>query len=150
MAYKISANSRKNLIGVKEQLIEVVEAAIIHSNVDFAVSEGLRSVARQRQLVAKGASQTMRSKHITGDAVDLVAYIGGKVDWTLSLYDDIADAMKMAAQELDVSIKWGAAWNVDNIAEWDGSMQDAMDYYVRTRRAEGKKPFIDGPHFELS
>lgn len=150
MAYKLSANSRKNLIGVKEQLREVVEAAIIHSNVDFAVSEGLRSIARQRQLVSKGASQTMKSKHITGDAVDLVAYIGGKVDWTLSLYDDIADAMKAAAQELGVSIRWGAAWNVDNIAEWDGTMQDAMDYYVRTRRAEGKKPFIDGPHFELS
>lgn len=150
MAYKLSKASLNKLDGVKEQLREVVESAIIHSKVDFGVTEGLRSLSRQRQLVANGASQTMKSKHLTGDAVDLVAYIGNHVDWTISLYDDIADAMKMAAQELGVSIRWGAAWNVPNIAEWDGSMQDAMNYYVDERRSQGKKPFIDAAHFELS
>jgi peptidoglycan LD-endopeptidase CwlK len=150
MAYKLSATSLKKLRGVKEDLCEVIEAAILHSTIDFGVLEGLRTVERQRQLVAKGASQTMKSKHITGDAVDLGAYIGGHIDWTASLYDNIADAVKAAAQELDVSVKWGGAWNVENIAEWDGTMQDASDFYIRTRRAEGKKPFMDLGHFELS
>ena len=92
----------------------------------------------------------MKSKHLTGDAVDLMAYVGSRASWELNLYDDIADAMKVAAIEHDVPIKWGAAWSVGNIAEWDGSMEEAMNSYIDLRRSEGRRPFIDGPHFELS
>jgi hypothetical protein len=28
-------------------------------------------------------------------------------------------------------------------------MEDAMNEYVDLRRSEGKRPFIDGPHFEI-
>ena len=58
--------------------------------------------------------------------------------------------MKLAATELDVAIRWGAAWNIPDIREWDGTMQDAMDFYIDTRRKEGKRPFIDAPHFEIN
>lgn len=150
MAYKLSKRSLDNLKGVDERLIEVVQYAIQVSSIDFAVIEGVRTVQRQRELVAKGASQTMKSKHIDGLAVDLMAYIGDRASWELNLYDDIADAMKIGAQHVGVSICWGAAWHLPNIAEWDGTMQDAMDQYVDLRRSQGKRPFIDGPHFEIT
>jgi peptidoglycan LD-endopeptidase CwlK len=150
MAFKLSGRSLKNLEGVDSQLIEVVKYAIGVSRIDFGVTEGLRTTQRQRELVASGASQTMNSKHIQGKAVDLVAYIGARVSWELNLYDDIADAMKLAATEVGVPIRWGAAWQLDDIRNWDGTMQDAMDDYINVRRSQGKRPFIDGPHFEIN
>lgn len=143
-------SSLNRLEGVKPTLVAVVKRAIQISKVDFGVTEGLRSVATQKKYVAQGKSQTMNSKHITGDAVDLVAYVDGKISWELNLYDDIADAMKKAATELGVSLKWGAAWNVSDITKWQGTMESAMNHYIDTRRREGKRPFIDGPHFELA
>lgn len=149
MSFKLSKRSLSRLEGVDSKLIEVVKLAITMTKVDFGVIEGVRSIDRQRELVASGASQTMKSRHITGDAVDLMAYVGSRGSWELSLYDNIADSIKAAAQELDVKIRWGAAWHIDNIADWDGSMQDAMDSYIDLRRSQGRRPFIDGPHFEL-
>lgn len=149
MAFKLSTRSLNNLKGVDPKLVEVVKFAITVTKVDFAVIEGLRTVQRQRELVASGASQTMKSKHIDGKAVDLMAYVGNRASWELNLYDDIADAMKMGAIEVGVQVRWGGAWNINDIRAWDGTMQDAMDHYVDARRAQKLRPFIDGPHFEL-
>ena len=141
--------------GVKSKLHTVVCSAIKLSNVDFGVICGLRSEEEQRALLSKGATQTMKSKHLTGDAVDLMAYIGSRASWELNLYDDIADAMKQAAIEEDVSLCWGAAWAVPDmpypmdIRNWEGSMEEAMNAYIDLRRSENRRPFIDGPHFEL-
>ena len=148
--FKLSTTSLKRLQGVDPKLVEVVKRAIEISKVDFGVTEGLRSVATQKKYVAAGKSQTMNSKHITGDAVDLVAYVGSKISWELNLYDDIADAMKQAAKEQGVSLRWGAAWNIPDITDWKGNMESAMNHYIDTRRKEGKRAFIDSPHFELS
>lgn len=150
MSFILSQRSLDNLQGVDQRLIEVVELAIQVTHVDFTVIEGIRSLERQRELVARGASQTMKSKHLIGQAVDLMAYLGDRASWELSLYDDVADAMKFAAQELEVPIRWGGAWHIDNIAEWDGTMQDALDDYIDLRRSQGKRPFIDSPHFEIN
>lgn len=147
--FKLSDRSISRLEGVDARLVEVVKYAITVTRIDFGVIEGLRTVARQRELVASGASMTMNSKHINGSAVDLMAYIGSRGSWELNLYDDIADAMKIAAIEIDVPIRWGAAWQINDIREWDGTMQDAMNQYVDLRRSQGRRPFIDGPHFEL-
>lgn len=149
MAFKLSKRSLDRLQGVDERLVEVVKFAITVTKIDFGITEGLRTVERQRELVASGASQTMDSKHIKGLAVDLVAYIGDRVSWELNLYDDLADAMKLGAIEVGVPVRWGAAWNVPDIRLWDGTMQDAMDHYIDSRRAQKLRPFIDGPHFEL-
>ena len=99
----------------------VVHRAIEITSVDFGVTEGLRTIERQRQLFDKGASRTMNSRHLTGHAVDLVAFIGAEVRWDWPLYSQIADAMKRAAEELGVPIVWGGDW----------------------------PRFRDGPHFEL-
>lgn len=149
-SFKLSQRSIERLDGVDDRLVDVVCRAIEITTVDFGVTEGLRTVETQRQYVATGKSQTMDSKHLTGHAVDLVAYINGQVAWELNLYDNIADAMKQAAIEKNVAIKWGAAWNVPDIRLWRGTMEEAMVYYIDTRRKVNKRPFIDGPHFEIS
>lgn len=150
MTFKLSQRSLDNLNGVDPKLVAVVKRAIELTKVDFGVIEGLRTVERQRELVDKGASQTMASKHVEGKAVDLMAYIGSRASWELNLYDDIADAVKAAAIELDVPVRWGAAWQVSDIRKWQGTMVSAMNAYIDERRAQGRRPFIDGPHFELS
>ena len=149
MSFELSQRSLERLEGVEDSLVVVVKRAIQLTKVDFGVSEGLRSVPRQMELVARGASKTMNSKHIDGLAVDLVAYIDGRISWELNLYDNIADAMAAAAKEHGVTIRWGGAWHIDDIGTWQGKMEDAMTTYIDLRRSQGKRPFIDGPHFEL-
>ena len=150
MTYKLSKRSLDRLEGVDERLIAVVKSAIHKSKIDFGVICGMRTLEEQRALVEKGASQTMKSKHLDGHAVDLMAYIGSRGSWELNLYDDIADAMAEAAREIDVPIVWGAAWTVTNIAQFDGTMEDAMNSYIDERRSQNRRPFIDGPHFQIT
>ena len=120
--FRFSQRSYNSLKGVNPKLIAVTTLALKLSNVDFIVTEGLRTVERQRQLVAEGASRTMNSKHIVGRAVDVAALSGGVVSWDFELYRQIADAFKQAAAQLGVSIEWGG---------------------------EIWPTFKDGPHFQL-
>ena len=119
--FKLGRRSVERLQGVHPDLVKVVERAIEMSPVDFTVLEGLRSPERQQTLVASGASQTLNSRHITGHAVDLGAWVDNQVDWSWPLYHKIANAMKAAANELGVAIVWGGDW----------------------------KTFKDGPHYQL-
>ena len=156
MSFTLSSRSLSKLEGVHESLVNIVKEAIQATKVDFGVICGTRTKQEQAELVKKGASKTMNSKHLpqesTGKshAVDLMAYIGSRASWELNLYDDIADAMKEAAIEQGVGICWGAAWTVPDIRVWEGSMEDAMNSYVDKRRSEGRRPFIDAPHFQLA
>jgi len=149
MTFVLSQRSLGNLEGVDDRLVAVVHHAITVTQIDFAVICGLRTVEEQRKLVEKGASQTMKSKHLEGNAVDLMAYVDGRGCWELNVYDEIADAMKAGAIEVGLPVRWGAAWTVPDIREWDDSMEAAMNSYVDTRRSEGQRPFIDAPHFEI-
>jgi hypothetical protein len=148
--FTLSKRSHDRLFGVDPRLVAVVNTAIGITKVDFGVTEGLRTEATQRQYVDAGKSQTMNSKHLTGEAVDLVAYVNGVVSWELNLYDDIADAMKIAAIEHDLPLRWGAAWNVPDIRKWNGTMATAMNFYIDERRRQNRRPFIDAPHFEIA
>ena len=149
MAFKLSSRSLGRLDGVDEKLSNVVKKAIGYSTVDFGVIQGLRSVEEQKELVARGLSKTMKSKHLEGRAVDLMAYLNGRACWEINVYDEIADAMKQAAIDEDVHIRWGAAWTVSDIRSWEGTMEEAMLHYVDIRRGQNKRPIIDRPHFEL-
>ena len=119
--YKLGARSKQRLKGVHDDLVKVVERAIEITAVDFTVLEGLRDPERQKTLMKSGASKTLNSRHITGHAVDLGAYVGGSIRWDWPRYYQIADAMKAAAAELEIPLTWGGDW----------------------------KTFPDGPHFEL-
>ena len=154
MTFKLSKRSLGKLEGVHPDMIATVKRAIELTKVDFGVTFGVRTLEEQKKLYAAGRSQTMNSKHLIQDsgfshAVDLVAYDGPNVVWELSVYDDIADAMSEAANEVGCDIKWGASWSVGNIAAYVGTMEDAMNEYIDLRRSQGRRPFIDGPHFEL-
>ena len=105
--YKLSNKSLKKMEGVHPDLVAVVKRAIEITEQDFSVTEGLRSVERQKELVATGKSTTMNSRHLTGHAVDLVPY---PVSWDWEFFYPIADAMKDAAQELGVDLEWGGDW----------------------------------------
>ncbi len=159
MSFKLSNRSRERLLGVHPKLVRVVERAIETTKVDFGVTCGLRTEVEQQQLLAAGKSQTMKSKHLRqedgfGHAVDLVAYVhtdgGAHVSWELNLYDDIADAMKRAARDVGLSVRWGGAWSVPDITVWQGTMEEAMMSYIDLRRSQARKIFLDGPHFEVS
>lgn len=150
MTFKLSKRSLDKLQGVNPKLVDVVKRAIEITTVDFAVVEGLRTKERQIELFEKGASQIRDGgTHVEGKAVDLMAFIGDRGSWELNLYDNIADAVKQAAIEKNVAIRWGAAWNVPDIRLWRGTMEEAMNFYIDTRRQQNKRPFIDGPHFEM-
>ena len=119
--FSLGQRSRQRLRGVHPNLVKVVERAIQITEVDFTVLEGLRTPERQKALVEAGASQTINSRHLTGHAVDLGAWVGDEVRWDWPLYHKIAAAMKEAARLEGVRIVWGGDW----------------------------RTFKDGPHFEL-
>lgn len=121
MTYRFSQASERALRGVNPRLVAVARRALEISQVDFRVTEGLRSYRRQRQLYAAKATRTLNSKHLTGRAIDVAAFVGGTIRWDWPLYVQIADAFRKAARELDTPITWGGSW--------------------RTLK--------DGPHFEL-
>lgn len=121
MGFVLGNRSLERLKGVHPDLQRVVRRAIQLTEVDFTVLEGLRSVERQRELVRKGASKTMNSRHLTGHAVDIAPWIDGRVSWDWKYYYPLADAMKAAAREIKVPLEWGGDW----------------------------KTFKDGPHFQL-
>lgn len=116
MTYTLNERSIKNLKGVNIDLVEVVKKALEITAMEFTVVEGLRTVERQKQMVAEGKSKTMNSYHIPnefgGRAVDLYPSPGGKVNVSAPAtdYKAIADAMNKAAQELGIKITWGGSW----------------------------------------
>lgn len=146
--FVLSKKSLSRLEGVHDDLVKVVKRAIEITQIDFTVLEGVRSKARQAQLVASGASKTMDGRHLTGHAVDLAAYVAGSPRWDWPLYYKLAEAVQQAAKELGISIVWGGVW--DRKLVDIGDPADAVADYVQRRKALGKKAFIDGPHFELS
>ena len=121
MGFKLSQRSLDKMMGVNPKLVEVVKLAITKSPLDFSVSEGLRTVERQKELVAQKKSQTMKSRHIVGEAVDICVLIDGKANWDFENYRKIADVFKECAKELGVKITWGGDWT----------------------------SFRDGPHFQI-
>lgn len=145
--FRLGELSLKRLQGVNPNLVKVVKRAIEISDVDFRVSEGVRTIERQREYVRTGKSQTMNSRHLTGHAVDLVAIVGGQASWDFSHYFTIAKAMAQASAELGVNVRWGGAWTV--ITNKNGTPQDWVKAYKNERAKLGKKPFLDGVHFEL-
>lgn len=119
--YKFSKRSLDNLKGVDERLIKLIEEVLSISPYDFGITEGLRTIEKQKEYVRTGKSQTMNSYHLKGKAVDIVVYKDGKVSWKLDYYKEMADLVKKIAKHDGLKITWGGDW----------------------------KTLIDGPHFQL-
>ena len=110
MTFILSQKSLRRLEGVNPDLVKVVKRAIQITPIDFIVVEGLRTKERQAYLVEKGASKTMNSRHLTGDAVDLAPIVDNKVSWDWKHYYPLAEAIKQAAKEVKVEVEWGGDW----------------------------------------
>ena len=154
MSFKLSNRSLGKLEGVHPDMVATVKRAIELTKVDFGISCGLRTVEEQKRLVATGRSQTMNSKHIPqsdeySHAVDCLAYVDGDVVWEINVYDDICDAMAEAAKRVGCKIEWGAAWSEGSITDYPSTAEDAMNAYIDLRRSQKRRPFLDGPHFQL-
>lgn len=113
--FRLSARSEARLAGVHPDLVAVVRRAIQITKVDFGVLEGVRTIERQRELVKRGASQTMNSRHLTGHAVDLFAWAPdhfGKpgVSWDAMYYEMIALSMFEASAKTNIPVEWGGHW----------------------------------------
>lgn len=121
MSIVLGQRSLSRLEGVHPDLVRVVKKAAALSSLDFTVLEGLRTEARQKQLLDLGATKTMNSRHLTGHAVDLAPMVGGTVRWDWPLYHQLAVIVKEAAKAENVPIQWGGDW----------------------------RTFKDGPHWEL-
>ena len=127
MTITLSPRSLERLSGAHPDLQKVIKRAAAISDLDFTVLEVLRTPERQRQLVAKGASKTMKSRHLPSAdgksrACDIAPMIDGQVSWDWPLYNRLAPIIKQAAVEVGVSIEWGGDW----------------------------RTFKDGPHWQLS
>ncbi len=126
--YKLSKRSQKELIGVEPALAFLVTETILITKQDFMVLDGVRSMEEQRKLVDRGVSKTFNSYHLNGLAVDLVAYVDGKLTWDEKYYPAINKAMQKVADKHDIKVDWGfALWG------WD------MAHFQRT----GMKPYYD-------
>ncbi len=121
MTFKLSIASEAKLLGVHPELAGVVRKAIQLTTTDFKVIEGVRTIEKQREYFEAGKSKTMRSRHLSGHAVDLAPIIDGKISWEPEEFRPIAIAMRQAAHKLGVEIEWGGDW----------------------------KSFVDMPHFQL-
>ena len=152
----LNDRSLANLQGVHTDLVRVVARAgqlidEIEPSAGFIVTEGLRSLLRQEQLVKAGASRTMQSRHLTGHAVDLAATVAEDVRWELNLYYRVALAMRRAAVETRTPVEWGGCWlSLLGIADSEDAMAQAVAKYSARTRAAGRRPLIDGPHFQLA
>lgn len=152
----LNDRSLANLQGVHTDLVRVVARAAqiiaqIEPSAGFVVTEGLRSQMRQEQLVKAGASRTMNSRHLTGHAVDLAATVAGDVRWELNLYYRLALAMRRAAVETSTPVEWGGCWRSLLVLPdtEDGMAKEVTLYSARVKKA-GRRPLIDGPHFQLA
>ncbi len=146
--YVLGKRSLAELEGVHPDLVQVVHRAIEITPIDFSVIDGLRSIEEQRIYVENGASKTMRSRHLTGHAVDLAAYVGNKARWETQLLCKIALAMREAAREYNVPIRWGGNWDV-HLTDNDTPPDELIQQYIETRTRQGREPFVDAPHYEL-
>ena len=120
----LNTTSHQRLRGVHPDLVRVVRrcaADWADPETGFIVTQGLRTLEEQKLLKAKGASRTLRSRHLTGHAVDLAVSVRGQIRWDWPLYAKLAKAMKAAAKAEKVPLEWGGDWT----------------------------SFKDGPHFQL-
>jgi peptidoglycan L-alanyl-D-glutamate endopeptidase CwlK len=131
--FRLGANSLKKLEGVHPDLVRVVKRAIELTPVDFTITDGVRSLETQKLYLAQGRTKTLNSAHLTGDAVDVAPWVAGKIPWNNTLaFQEVAEAMFSAADELGILIQWGADWDLDGI---------------RVDR-DSDESFLDMPHFQ--
>ena len=119
--FSFSKASLEKMNGVNSKLINLMKEAIKESPYDFGITEGIRTLKRQKELFAQGKTKTLKSYHLVGKAVDIKIYVNGKITWDFKYYKEVSDHIKEVARKLGYVITWGGDW----------------------------KTFKDGPHFQI-
>lgn len=153
--YKLGKRSLQRLEPLKPKLADVVKRAIQLTTQDFTVLETLRTLQRQKELLASGATRTLKSKHLMQEdgychAVDLGAWNDGAVTWGFHDYYEIVQAMDKAATEFGVAgnVRWGGIWD-RTLADFGGFKISDYEEAIEAYKVRHKGPdFLDGPHFE--
>lgn len=113
----LNKSSTEKLVGVHPALVELVHK--VSCSIPFIITQGLRTVAEQAQHVANGKSRTMRSRHITGHAIDFVPWTDTnndgvvnrhEISWVFADFIPVADIFKEEARKLKIPIIWGGDW----------------------------------------
>ena len=119
--FSFSKASLNKMNGVDSKLINLMKEAIKESPYDFGITEGIRTLKRQKELFAEGKTKTLKSYHLVGKAVDIKIYVNGEITWDFKYYKEVAEHIKEVARKLGYVITWGGDW----------------------------KTFKDGPHFQI-
>lgn len=119
--FSFSKTSLDKMNGVDSKLVNLMKEAIKNSPYDFGITEGIRTLERQKELFAQGKTKTLKSYHLIGKAVDIKVYVNREVTWNFKYYKEVADHIKEVAKKLGYVITWGGDW----------------------------KKFKDGPHFQI-
>jgi peptidoglycan L-alanyl-D-glutamate endopeptidase CwlK len=124
--YKLSKRSLSRLEGIDPVLFEIVKEAIKESPIDFGVpsSGGLRTAEDQNELFTKGVSKcdgyNKKSRHQTGKAFDIYAYVDGKASWDTQHLTDIANhILKIAKDQFNVNLIWGGTWKWKDLPHYE-------------------------------
>jgi peptidoglycan L-alanyl-D-glutamate endopeptidase CwlK len=123
----LSQRDMQRLKGVRAELVDLAQVVsnIVPQTLPGAklfITEGLRTVERQKQLVKAGASRTMNSEHLKGRAFDFGLMVNGKVRWDWPLFNQVGKIVESTAADLGIRVEWGGRW----------------------------KKFPDGPHVQLA
>lgn len=107
---KFSTRSLKHMNGLHPDLLKVLNEAIKDTPIDFAVTDGKRTMAEQKKFVAQGKSKTLKSRHLSGKAVDVMCYIDGKGTWNTRIYTQLSKHILAVAKKLGIALVWGGTW----------------------------------------
>lgn len=116
----LAQRSEVRLQGVHPDLVRVIRRAD-EMGAKFHVTCGLRTIEEQKALLAAGKSKTLKSRHLTGHAIDYVAIDENGVSYDHPDMLAVANKIKAAAADCGVPVEWGGDW----------------------------KTFKDTPHFQL-
>ncbi len=114
----LNATSMKRLSAVNPILAAITLRAMQICAVPFQITDGVRTLEEQVENRARGASKTLASAHLIGIAVDkhLTKPDGSGAFWEPEEnFKAISLAMKKAASEFDVELKWGGDWGWDAV-----------------------------------
>tara|TARA_B100000073_G_C23352096_1_gene419294 strand:- start:58 stop:552 length:495 start_codon:yes stop_codon:yes gene_type:complete len=148
--YFLNKESSELLDEVNSALAEVVRRAQAISDVQMQVIHGKRTSVQQDEFFRKGVTQGAKSPHMYGTAVDIVPVIEGRISMEAEALDEVAMSMKFAAADLNTPIRWGGAWQITNLAKFEGMLEDIQAWYLEECVKEGVRPQLDPWHFELS
>lgn len=123
--FKFSKKSLDALETVEMELRVLMKKALETSRIDFAITEGYRTIERQQELFKRGRDGKggkrvtykdgiyKRSKHQDGKAIDFIPFVNGKYRWdNMEAYIYLVSHILETAHKLGIRARSGSTWNI--------------------------------------